>query len=449
MSSPLRLPPQNVEAEESLLGALLLDKNAVIKVLDTLHPEDFYQPAYSIIFSKVVELFEKRIPTDLVTLTEQLKKSKQLEEVGGATFVSSIVNRVPAAMHVEHYANIVKQKATLRRLIGAADKISQIAYDEERDVEDTLDESEQLVFEISQKNLRSDFSDIRSVLHETLDRIDELEKNKGTVTGVPTGYVDLDKILGGLQRSDLLILAARPAMGKTSLTLNIAQNAAKNTASVGIFSLEMSKQQLVDRMLCAEARIDLRKMRTGYITREDYARLSDAMGVLGDAKIFIDDTPAISVLEMRTKCRRLQADKGLDLVIVDYLQLMSGRKWSSDNRVQEISEISRSLKALARELNIPVIACSQLSRAVESRNPKIPQLSDLRESGSIEQDADIVMFIYRDDYYNPETSDRPNTADVIIGKHRNGPTGSVHLYFQKELTRFENMAQGGDYGVMT
>lgn len=444
----VKLPPQNVDAEESIIGCLLLDKNALIKVLDMLTAEDFYKPAHSIIFSKIIDLFEKRIAVDLVTLTEELQKSKQLEEVGGAAFVSSLVNSVPAAIHVEHYANIVKQKATLRRLITAAEKIAEISYDEKRAVEDTLDEAEQVIFEISQKNVRSDFTGIKTVLHNTFDRLEELEKNKGQVTGVPTGYVDLDKILGGLQKSDLLILAARPAMGKTSLTLNIAQNAAISGSSVGIFSLEMSKEQLVDRMLCAQAHLDLKKLRTGYINRDDYARLSDAMGVLGDAHVYIDDTPAINVLEMRTKCRRLQMDKGLDLVIIDYLQLMSGRKWASENRVQEISEISRSLKALARELNVPVIACSQLSRAVESRKPQIPQLSDLRESGSIEQDADIVMFIYRDDYYNPETSDRPNTADIIIGKHRNGPTGSVHLYFHKELTRFENMASGGDFGVM-
>ncbi|HNT30074.1 MAG TPA: replicative DNA helicase [bacterium] len=437
----LKLPPQNIEAEESVLGALLLDKNAVLKTIEILQPDDFYKEAHTIIYEAIIELFEKRIPVDLVTLTEALRKQKKLKIVGGATYLSDLVNGVPAALHVEHYGQIVRQKAILRKLIEGAERIAEMAYDEEKEIPQTLDEAEQVIFAISQKNIRTDFSPIRSILSETFDRIDELHKNKGSISGIATGFADLDTMLGGMQRADLIILAARPSMGKTSLALNIAQTvAAKTHMPVGVFSLEMSKAQLVDRLLCSEAGIDLRALRTGFLKEEDFAKIGDAMGVLGEAPLYIDDTPGINVLEMRAKARRLQAEAGLGLLIVDYLQLMTGYGRYQENRVQEISEISRSLKGLARELNIPVLACSQLSRAVESRHPQIPQLSDLRESGSIEQDADVVMFIYREEYYNAETP-RKGLADIIISKHRNGPTGKIELVFKKEQTRFGNLAR--------
>ncbi len=440
--SDLKLPPQNLEAEESVLGSLLLDKNAILKTIEILRPEDFYSDINGSIYASIVDLFEKRVPTDLVTLTESLGKQKKLKAMGGASYLSSLVNKVPAAIHVEYYANIVRQKSILRKMIEGAERIAEIAYDEEREIAESLDEAEQLIFNIAQKNIRSDFSEMKEILSDTFDRIDELHKNKGALAGVSTGFTDLDQMLGGMQRSDLIILAARPSMGKTSMVLNIAQNVAtKMKVPVGIFSLEMSKEQLVDRMLCSEASIDLRRLRTGLLEKEDFNRISDAMGVLGEAPMFIDDTPGINILEMRAKARRLQAESGLGLIVVDYLQLMSGYSRRQENRVQEISEISRALKGLGRELNVPVLACSQLSRAVETRNPKIPQLSDLRESGSIEQDADVVMFIYREDYYNPETG-RQNIADIIVAKHRNGPTGKIELVFKKEQTKFGNLAHG-------
>ncbi|OIP95609.1 replicative DNA helicase [Candidatus Wirthbacteria bacterium CG2_30_54_11] len=437
-----KLPPQNLEAEESVLGSLLLDKNAILKTIEILRSEDFYSEINGIIYASIVDLFEKRVPTDLVTLTESLGKQKKLKLVGGASYLSALVNKVPAAIHVEYYANIVRQKSILRKMIEGAERIAEIAYDEEREIAESLDEAEQLIFNIAQKNIRSDFSEIKEILSDTFDRIDELHKNKGALSGVATGFIDLDQMLGGMQRSDLIILAARPSMGKTSLVLNIAQNVAtKMHVPVGIFSLEMSKEQLVDRMLCSEADIDLRRLRTGFLKEEDFSRIGDAMGVLGEAPLYIDDTPGINILEMRAKARRLQAEVGLGLIVVDYLQLMSGYSRRQENRVQEISEISRALKGLGRELNVPVLACSQLSRAVETRNPKIPQLSDLRESGSIEQDADVVLFIYREDYYNPDTG-RQNIADILIAKHRNGPTGKIELVFKKEQTKFGNLARG-------
>lgn len=441
--SELRLPPQSREAEESILGALLIDKNAIVKVAEQLIPLDFYVDAHGMIYETLLELFEKRIPTDLVTLTDALKKKKQLKAIGGAGYLSELVNRVPTAAHVEYYAKLVRQKSVMRRLIESSEKIAEMAYDESKDVDVALDEAEQIIFKIAQHQVRSDFVSMKAVLSSAFDRIDELHKNKGSLSGIPTGYTEVDKILGGMQRSDLIILAARPSMGKTSLALNIAQNVAtRGDTSVGIFSLEMSKEQLVDRLICAEAGIDLRRLRTGFLAEEDFQDIGRAMGVLGEANIFIDDTAGINILEMRTKARRLQAEHGLGLIVVDYLQLMSGRSSNSDNRVQEISEISRFLKGLAREINVPVLALSQLSRAVESRPSKIPMLSDLRESGSIEQDADVVAFIYREDYYNPDTP-RQSLSDIIVAKHRNGPTGRVELFFRKEQTRFENLAKMG------
>lgn len=436
-----KLPPQNIEAESSLVGALLIDKNAILKVVEIIGPEDFYQPALGTIYETILELFEQRVPTDMVTVTDDLRKKKKLAQIGGAGFLSELVNQVPTAAHVARYAGMVHDKAVLRRLIESAEVISETAYDGELDVDVILDEAEQRIFEISQKNVRTDFVAMKSVLSSAFDRIDELHKNKGSLSGLATAYTELDRLLGGMQKSDLIILAARPSMGKTSLALNIAQNVATKTDStVGVFSLEMSKEQLVDRLICAEAGLDLRRLRTGMLAEEDFQDIGRAMGVLGEAKIFIDDTPSINVLEMRTKSRRLQAEHGLDLLVVDYLQLMTGRSRSIENRVQEISEISRSLKGLARELRIPVLALSQLSRAVESRPSKIPMLSDLRESGSIEQDADVVAFIYRDEYYHAETT-RENIADIIVAKHRNGPTGKLELFFRKEQTRFENLTQ--------
>ena len=435
-----KIPPQNVEAERSVLGAILLDKDAVIKVSDILQPEDFYKEDHQEIYEAILELFEKRSPVDLVTLTDHLEKKKKLKDVGGASYLTELVNGVPSSAHAGHYAEIVHNRAVLRRLIRAADSINQLGYAQEQDLDSILDKAEQELFSVSQKFLRQYFVPLKSVLTETFDRIDELHKHKGKIRGVATGFKDLDNILAGLQQSDLVILAARPSIGKTALALNIAQYAAtKNQMAVGIFSLEQSKEQLVDRMICAEAGVDSWKLRTGNLSDNDFPKIGYAMSALSEASIYIDDSPLVNIMEIRTKARRLQAEKGLGLIVVDYLQLMQGRQNSHDpNRVQEISEISRGLKGLARELNVPVLALSQLSRAVEQRPGHIPQLADLRESGSIEQDADVVMFLYREDYYDPET-ERKNIADLFIKKHRNGPVGKIELYFIPEQTRFRSM----------
>jgi len=435
-----KIPPQNIEAERSVLGAILLDKDAVIKVSDILQPEDFYKEDHQEIYEAILELFEKRSPVDLVTLTDHLEKKKKLKDVGGASYLTELVNGVPSSAHAGHYAEIVHNRAVLRRLIRAADSINQLGYAQEQDLDSILDKAEQELFSVSQKFLRQYFVPLKSVLTETFDRIDELHKHKGKIRGVATGFKDLDNILAGLQQSDLVILAARPSIGKTALALNIAQYAAtKNQMAVGIFSLEQSKEQLVDRMICAEAGVDSWKLRTGNLSDNDFPKIGYAMSALSEASIYIDDSPLVNIMEIRTKARRLQAEKGLGLIVVDYLQLMQGRQNSHDpNRVQEISEISRGLKGLARELNVPVLALSQLSRAVEQRPGHIPQLADLRESGSIEQDADVVMFLYREDYYDPET-ERKNIADLFIKKHRNGPVGKIELYFIPEQTRFRSM----------
>lgn len=432
-----KLPPQDMEAETSVLGSLLLDKDAIIKVADFLNPSDFYQDNNAKIYEVMLELFEQRTPIDMVTLNSKLKEKKILSEIGGASYLSNLVNSVPSAAHVIHYGKIVAGKATLRRLINASSEITNLGYAEKGDIDVILDSAEQKLFSVSQKHFRQNFIPIKSILSESFDRIDELHREKGKLRGVPTHFKDLDNILAGLQRSDLIILAGRPSMGKTSFVLNIAANIAiKEEIPVGIFSLEMSKEQLVDRLLCAEAAVDSWKLRTGNLSDEDFPKIGHAMGVLSEASIFIDDSASSNVMEIRTKARRLQAEHGLGLIVVDYLQLMEGRY--NENRVQEISEISRSLKALARELEIPVIALSQLSRAVEQRPDKIPQLSDLRESGSIEQDADVVMFIFREDYYKPDT-ERKMIADIYIKKHRNGPTGQVELLFKQEQMRFKNL----------
>ncbi len=435
-----RIPPNSVDAEKSTLGSMLLDRDAIAKVIEILKENDFYREANSIIFNAINNLFDKGEPVDLVTITEELREAGNLDVVGGASYINSLVNSVPTAANVEHYAKIVEEKSILRRLIKIADQIAQLGYSGDLEIDNILDNAEQLIFNISQKRSVQSFDGIKDILMETFENIEKLSANDGAVVGIPTGFRDLDKMTSGLQPSDLVILAARPSMGKTALALNIAQYAAvKAKESVAIFSLEMSKSQLVQRMLCSEAQVDSHRLRTGQLRDTDWRRLSKAAGSLSESRIFIDDTPGIRVMEMRAKARRIQAEHGLDLILIDYLQLMQGRS-GSESRQQEVSEISRSLKGLARELNVPVVSLSQLSRAVEQRNDKRPQLSDLRSSGSIEQDADVVAFIYRDDYYNPD-SERAGITEIIIGKQRNGPVGTVELAFQKEYTRFVDLSK--------
>lgn len=438
------IPPQNTEAEQSLLGCVLIDKDAMIKVGDIVNPNDFYSQKHQDIFTAMVELFERREPIDVLTVSNRLEEKGQIENVGGRTYIVTLSNVIPTSSHVLQYAKIVAKKATLRNLITAANQISQLAVDENQDVDKVLDEAEQTLFSVSQSHLKQGFVGVTSVLNDTFDRIDALHKEKGKIRGTPTGFTDLDKLTAGLQKSDLIILAARPGVGKTTFALDIARHVAvKEKKSVGIFSLEMSKEQLVDRILCSEAGIPLWKLRTGQLSDRpednDFPRLGHAMGVLSEAKIFIDDFGSANVMEVRTKARRLQMEHGLDFLIVDYLQLMEGRA-STENRVQEISEISRGLKQIAKELDVPVMALSQLNRSVEQRQPPIPKLADLRESGSIEQDADIVMFIYREAVYNKNLEfDRKHLAELHIAKHRNGPTGLVKMFFNDELVSYRNL----------
>ncbi len=435
-----KIPPQNTEAEQSLLGALLIDKNGIIKVADIISGEDFYEKRHQIIFETILDLFEKQRPIDLLNVSNRLKEKKKIEDVGGRSYLVTLTNTVPSASHIVSYAKIVAKKATLRRLIEASNKITESAYNDDEEADKILDEAEQKLFSVSRQHLKQNFIPIRDVLDKAFDRIDNLHNNKGELRGIPTGFVDLDKKLAGLQKSDLIILAARPSIGKTALALNIARNVASKKIPVGIFSLEMGKEQLVDRLLCSEADVDLWKLRTGNLsTKEennDFARISYAMGALAEMDIFIDDSGTVNIMELRTKARRLKLENDLGLIIIDYLQLMEGRR--QDNRAQEIAEISRALKGLAKELDIPVLALAQLSRMVESRQPPIPKLADLRESGSIEQDADVVMFIYREDYYKKDSS-RPNIAEIHIAKHRNGPTGVVELFFQANRATFKNL----------
>ncbi len=437
MAEPIKVPPQNIEAEQSVLGAILMDKDAVIKVADILKPEDFYREDHAKIYSSILKLFEKRKPIDLVTLTNELENEKQLKEVGGASYITTLVNSVPTAAHIVTYANMVHQKATLRRLISAASNIAELGFNEQTDLDTILDKAESTLFNVSQNYVKSYFTPIRDILEASFDRIDKLHKEKGTIRGVPTGFRDLDNLLAGLQPSDLIVLAARPSIGKSSLALNIADHVAcSEKLPVAIFSLEMSKEQIIDRFLCLRGAVDSWKLRTGNLEDEDFGKLNYAMGMLSEAPIFIDDAPFLNVMEIRTKARRLQMEHNLSLIVVDYLQLMTGvNSKGPDNRVQEVSEISRSLKALARELKVPVLALSQLSRAVEHRPDKRPLLADLRESGSIEQDADVVMFIYREDYYDKETEQK-NVAEILVRKHRNGPTGDVQLFFKQEYMKF-------------
>ncbi|MEX1063831.1 MAG: replicative DNA helicase [Candidatus Paceibacterota bacterium] len=441
-----KLPPQNLEAEKSLIGSLLLDKEAVNKVADSLDPEDFYSRAHQIIYGHIVKLYEKREPIDLLNLSNILEESGQLETIGGIGYLTSLVNSVPTSAHVASYAKIVERKKILRDMIDTAHHIIGLGYQEEEDVEALLDQAEQKLFSISQKSIQQRFEPLSTSLHEAFERLDNLHKADGKLRGIPSGFYDLDNITAGFQKSDLIVIGARPSLGKSTLAMDIARNAAKESdLPVGIFTLEMSRDQVVDRLISSEAGISLHKMRTGRLSSEgdnnDFEKIQTALDSLAKCKIFVDDMTSPTVLQMRAMARRLQAEHGLGLLIVDYLQLMStGSRSYGDNRVQEISEISRGLKGLARELNIPVIALSQLSRGVESRNDQRPKLSDLRESGSIEQDADLVLFIYREDRANPET-EKKNIAEILIAKHRNGPTGEIELYFDEDRVSFRNLAK--------
>jgi replicative DNA helicase len=438
---PLKSVPANIEAERAVLGALMIDPDAIVKVANFLRAQDFYRERHGWIYDAMASLNEKHEPLDFVTLTDELERRGQLEEVGGPAYLTDLIASTPTAIYVDHYARIVERTAVLRRLISAAGKIAELAYDESQDMDEVVDRAEQIIFGISESRIHRELTPIRAIISDVVERIDFLTRNRDTLMGVPTGFTMLDRILGGLQKSDLLILAARPGMGKSSFALSVALNAARrNNARVAVFSLEMSNEQLVERLLSMETAIDSHRLRMGDVNEEEWPILVEAANMLGTAPIFIDDTPGVTVNDLRTKARRLYAEHGLDLLIIDYMQLMTGSVSSgrSENRQQEISYISRSLKALARELNVPILALSQLSRAVESRSDKRPMLSDLRESGSIEQDADVVLFIYREDYYI-EDSDRQNIADVLVAKHRHGSTGNVSLYFRKELTQFRDL----------
>lgn len=444
-----KLPPQNLEAEQSLLGALLIDKESIIKIADIISDEDFYQTAHGIIYQTILELFEKKEAIDILSLASRLDEHGKLDLIGGRSYLVNLTNIVPSAAHIVSYAQIIQKKATLRRLIAAASNILELGYQEDKEVNEILDKSEQSVFAVSQKFLKEKFTHIKDILTGAFDRIDELHREKGKLRGLPTGFTELDNILGGFQKSDLIILAARPSVGKTAFALDIARNAAvRYKKAVGLFSLEMSKEQLVDRLISAEAGVDMWKMRTGRLSEanDDFPRIGHAMSELSESNIYIDDFANTNVMELRTKARRLQMEGGLDMIVIDYLQLMegSGSRQSSESRVQEIAEISRALKGLARELNVPVLALSQLARAVELSKPAIPKLSHLRESGSIEQDADVVMFIYRkasDRNYdiNSLTEEEKHSAEIHIAKHRNGPTGVVNLYFDGNTVSYKNL----------
>ena len=438
----LKVPPQNIEAERSVLGSLMLDKDAIVKVANLIRLGDFYKDDHNSIYEAMVELYEKREPIDVLSLSNQLEEKKQLDKIGGSSYLTSLVNSVPSSSNVEHYAKVVQKKSTLRKLITASGEITEMGYKESEDVEKILDQAEQKLFSVSQKYIKQDFVSIKSILESAFNRIDELHKGDHKLRGIPCGFPDLDNLLAGFQKSDLIIIAARPSIGKTSLALDLArQIAVQQKVPLGVFSLEMSSDQLIDRMLAAQSGVDLWRLRTGLLKSEegddDFQKIGEAMGILSEAPIFIDDAGSSNVMEMRTMARRLQSEHNVGLIIIDYLQLMEGRS-GGDNRVNEISEISRALKQLARELNIPIIALSQLSRAVESRSPQIPKLSDLRESGSIEQDADIVMFLYREDREKPDTPNK-NIVELHIAKHRNGPVGKISLYFDERITSFKSL----------
>jgi len=436
-----RIPPHQIEAEQSLLGGILIDNEGLPSALEVLRGDEFYRDTHRIIFRAIQALFERNEPIDLVTVSDYLAEKNQLETIGGATYLASLAEMVPSATNVQTYAKIVNEKALLRRLIQAAHEIMSWCYGGGKSVEEILDVTEAAVFNITENRLRSSYFALKDVVKKSIEVIESFQENREMVTGVPTHFGDLDKLTAGLQPSELIIIAGRPSMGKTALALNIARNAAlKSGVPVGFFSLEMSKEQLAMRLLCSEARVDSHKIRTGFLSRQECAKMLTAAGYFMDVPLYIDDTPAISSLELRAKARRMKADRGLGLIVVDYLQLMRSRD-GAERREQEISEISRSLKALAKELNVPVVALSQLNRKVEERHDKRPQLSDLRESGAIEQDADVIAFIYRDEVYNPTTTEK-NIAEVIIGKQRNGPTGNIKLQYMNSYTRFENLASG-------
>ncbi|MFA5754882.1 MAG: replicative DNA helicase [Candidatus Paceibacterota bacterium] len=444
----LKIPPQDIEAEKSLLGSLMIDKEAITKVADTLHADDFYKRNHQYIYEVVENLFTSGEPIDLISVASKLKERNQLENIGGTTYLTELINIVPTASHVLAYAKIVQKKRVLRDLISAGSEISLMGFQEDEASDDLLDSAERKIFGITQKNLTQSFLPIKPFLEEAFDRIDKISKQKGGLRGIATGFNALDSVLSGLQKSDLVVLAARPSMGKSSLALDIAKNVALNEKlPVGIFSLEMSRDQLIDRLISSESNIDSWKIRQGMLSSEgeqnDFVCIQHALGVLSEAPIFIDDASSCSVLQMRAMARRLQASHGLGLIIVDYLQLIEPNS-KIMNSVQQITEISRQLKGLARELNIPVLALSQLSRAVEQRTPKIPRLSDLRDSGAIEQDSDVVLFIYREDVYQEETP-RKGIADIIIAKHRNGPIGRIELVFDKQRACFRNMETGREF----
>jgi replicative DNA helicase len=435
-----KVPPQNIDAEMSLLGAVLIDEEVLADISEQVRPRDFYDKRHATIFGAMMRLYERHKPVDLLTLTDELKKKDELDVIGGSAYLTDLTNYVPTAAHAEAYAEMVAQKAVRRRLIKASAEISELGFNEDTTTQEILEKAEAELFSVSDQSLKQDLTSIEQILTDSFDRMEELHRNKGALRGIPTGYRDLDNMTAGLQRSDLIILAARPAMGKTTLVTNLAYNVATIAKQpVLFFSLEMSKEQLVDRMLADASGVDSWNIRTGNLSDEDFGKLSEAMGEMAEAPIYIDDKPGLTVLEMRTKARRAAHEAPLGLIIVDYLQLMQGSGKSDGNRVQEVSEISRGLKLIARELNVPLIALSQLSRSVESRSPQIPQLADLRESGSIEQDADIVSFIYRPGYYEPDNPEHENITKLIIAKHRNGPVGHVDLYFHPERLRFMSL----------
>ncbi len=441
MANSNTTPPQNTDAEASLLGAVLIDTDAIVKIADRIDVADFYDQKHARIYEALRALYEKRSAIDVLTLADQLKGTGFLDMVGGPAYLTELTNYVPTAAHVEQYADIVAGKALRRRLIAVSHEMAELGQDESKALQELIEEAETKLFDVSQQHVKQSIVSLESILADSFERLDDLHRDKGQLRGIPTGYRDLDNMLAGLQKSDLFILAARPSMGKTAFVLNLAHKIATVAKeSVLVFSLEMGKEQLVDRLLAMESGVDAWALRTGKLTDNDFERLGEAMGTLSEAKIYIDDSPGITVADLRTKARREAHSGHVGLIIIDYLQLMSGgsRFGSEGNRVQEISEISRGLKGVARELNVPVIALSQLSRSVENRSPQIPQLSDLRESGSIEQDADVVAFLYREDYYNPE-SERKNIMDVLIKKHRNGPTGAVELYFDRDKQRIRSI----------
>jgi len=441
-----KLPPQNLEAERACLGSMLLDREAIEVAIDLLRDEDFYSQQHKIIYNSILDLYNRSAPVDIITLNDHLKGTDELDKAGGVVYISSLLDEVPTSANIEYYAKIVEQKSLLRKLISAASSIVSLGYGKEKDAYEIIDEAEKLIFDVAERKESRGYFPLNEVIKDSIDAIEKLYHRSDLYTGLPSGFKEFDDLTSGFQRSELIIIAARPSVGKTAFALNISQNIGiRQKKNVAIFSLEMSKEALVQRMLCSEARIDSQRLRKGFLRTEDWAPLTTAAGKLADASIFVDETPGISDMQLRAKARRIQSRHGLDIIIVDYLQLMDATRRRNEGRTQEISEISRSLKALARELDVPVIAISQLSRAVESRGKdKRPILSDLRESGAIEQDADVVAFLYRDELYNPNTDDK-NMAEVIIQKQRNGPTGSIKLYFSKEYTRFENLERHDEY----